>query len=124
LLLTSFTCRPNIIGELVTPSGERTIDNYLNRNSVAVPTDRSQPFGNAGRNTVRGPVFFQTDLGLHKQFRLWNETTRLEFRAEAFNLFNRTNFTVPDTNASSGGYGTITSAFPAREIRFALKLYF
>ena len=132
---TALSYRPNVTGELVTPSGERTNNNYLNRNGVAVPTDRSQPFGSAGRNTVRGPAFFQTDLGLHKQFALFNETTRLELRAEAFNLFNRTNFTVPNTNASNitrdatgnaigGSYGTITSAFPAREIQFALKLYF
>ncbi len=132
---TALSYRPNIVGELVAPSGERTPDNYLNRAAVSVPTDRSQPFGNAGRNTVRGPAFSQADLGLHKQFPLFNETTRLEFRAEAFNLFNRTNFGAPDTNASNitrdsagnitgGSFGTLRNAFPAREIQFALKLYF
>nr|MBA3439461.1 TonB-dependent receptor [Pyrinomonadaceae bacterium] len=118
------TYRPNVIGDPVTPSGERTIDNYLNRATVLIPSDRSQPFGTAGRNTVRGPAFFQTDLGLHKQFPLFNETTRLEFRAEAFNLFNHTNFGVPNTNISSTGFGQIRSTFPARELQFALKLYF
>ncbi|MBA3321485.1 MAG: TonB-dependent receptor, partial [Pyrinomonadaceae bacterium] len=133
---TVLSYRPNIIGNLV-PSGGSTIDLYLDRNAVAIPTDRSQPFGNAERNIVRGPAFFQADLGLHKQFPLWNETTRLEFRAEAFNLFNHSNFGVPDTNASNitrdasgnaigGTFGTFlrASAFPAREIQFALKLYF
>jgi hypothetical protein len=129
------TYRPNIIGDLTLPSGQRTPDNYLNRNAVAIPTDRSQPFGNAGRNTVRGPAFFQTDLGLHKQFPLFSETTKLEFRVEAFNLFNHSNFAAPNTNASNitrdasgnaigGAFGTLQSAFPAREIQFALKLYF
>ena len=101
-----------------------------------MPTDRSQPFGTAGRNTVRGPSFSQADLGLHKSFRLFSETTRLEFRMEAFNLFNQTNFQVPDTNANNirrdstgaaiagGSFGTIRSAYPAREIQFALKLLF
>lgn len=132
---TVLSYRPNIVGDLVLPSGERTPDNYLNRNAVAIPTDRSRPFGSAGRNTVRGPAFFQTDLGLHKQFPLWNETTRLEFRAEAFNLFNHSNFAAPDTNASNitrdasgnaigGTFGALRTAFPAREIQFALKLYF
>ena len=132
---TVLSYRPNIVGNLVVPSGERTPNNYLNRNAVAIPTDRSQPFGSAGRNIVRGPAFFQADLGLHKQFPLWNETTRLEFRAEAFNLFNHSNFAAPDTNASNitrdasgnaigGTFGTLRTAFPAREIQFALKLYF
>jgi len=121
---TVLSYRPNIVGNLVVPSGERTPDNYLNRNAVAIPTDRSQPFGNAGRNIIRGPAFFQADLGLHKQFPLWNETTRLEFRVEAFNLFNHSNFFAPDTNVSNPTFGTLRTAFPAREIQFALKLYF
>ncbi len=127
--------RPNIVGNLTVPSNQRTPDNYLNRNAVAIPTDRSQPFGSAGRNIVRGPAFFQSDVGIQKQFGLINETTRLEFRAEAFNLFNHSNFAAPDTNASNitrdasgnaigGTFGTLRTAFPAREIQFALKLYF
>jgi len=101
---------------------------------VTAPTDRSKPFGNAGRNIVSGPSFFQTDLGLHKSFPVWKENTKLEFRMEAFNLFNHTNFTAPDSNASNirfdpngnytGAFGKITSAFPARQIQFALKLIF
>ncbi|MCP9495423.1 MAG: TonB-dependent receptor [Pyrinomonadaceae bacterium MAG19_C2-C3] len=121
---TVLNYRPNIIGNLVVPSGQRTPDNYLDRNAVAIPTDRSQPFGNAGRNIVRGPAFFQTDLGIQKQFPLFNETTRLEFRAEAFNLFNHTNFAAPDTNVSNSTFGALRTAFPARELQFALKLYF
>ncbi|HYE74733.1 MAG TPA: hypothetical protein VEF04_15445, partial [Blastocatellia bacterium] len=112
---------------------------YLNPKAARVPSltspdERSQPFGNAGRNIIRSPNFFQADLGLHKSFPLWKESTRLEFRMEAFNLFNRTNFLAPNTNASNisfdssgnytGNFGKITSAFPARQIQFALKLLF
>ena len=104
-----------------------------------IATDRSQPFGNSGRNPVRGPNFMQADLGLHKSFSVWpkgKEDTKLEFRMEAFNLFNRTNFTTPDGNAGNirrdatgaaiagGSYGTIRNTYPARQIQFALKLYF
>jgi hypothetical protein len=117
------TYRPNIIGDITVPSDQRTPDNYLNRSALAIP-DRSQPFGSAGRNTVRGPAFFQTDLGLHKQFPLFSETTKLEFRVEAFNLFNHSNFAAPDTNISNSTFGQLRTAFPAREIQFALKLYF
>lgn len=132
----SLTYRPNqILSDLYTPEGQRDPSNYLNYLSVTVPTDRSQPFGTAGRNTVRGPNFWQADLGLHKSFPVWHETTRLEFRMEAFNLFNRSNFQTPNTGASNirivnglptsgGSYGTITSTYPARQIQFALKLLF
>jgi Carboxypeptidase regulatory-like domain/TonB dependent receptor-like, beta-barrel/TonB-dependent Receptor Plug Domain len=133
---SSLTYRPNqLLADLYTPEGQRDPVDYLNILAVSVPTDRSQPFGNAGRNTVRGPSFWQADLGLHKSFPLWRESTRLEFRVEAFNLFNRSNFQVPDTNASNirivngvpapgGSYGRITTTFPARQIQFALKLLF
>jgi hypothetical protein len=130
---SSLTYRPNLTGQplyLDTDDPNR----YLNPAAVAVPTDRSKPFGNVGRNTISGPSFFQTDLGLHKSFPIWKESTKLEFRMEAFNLFNHTNFTAPDSNASNirfdannnytGTYGKITSAFPARQIQFALKLIF
>ena len=130
---SSLTYRPNLTGQpLIADSSDP--NHYLNFNAVAIPTDRSRPFGNAGRNIVAGPNFIQTDLGLHKSFPVWGEKTKLEFRMEAFNLFNRTNFTAPDSNASNirfdsngnytGSYGKITSAFPARQIQFALKLYF
>ncbi len=120
----ALTYRPNIIGDVlaVTPE-QRALGFYLNRAAIGIPT-AAQPFGNAGRNTVRGPAFFQTDFGVIKSFPLFNETTRLEFRAEAFNLFNHTNFGAPNTNVSNSNFGTITSAFPAREIQFALKLNF
>lgn len=115
------TYRPNINGVVVNENW--TPNNYFNLGSVTIP-DYTNPFGNAPRNAVRGPGFWQADLGLHKQFTLFNENTKLEFRAEAFNLFNKTNFGTPNGNVSNVNFGTITSAFPAREIQLAVKLYF
>ena len=116
------TYRPNLIGDPRTPNGGPT--NYLNPATVLIPTDPSHPFGNAGRNIARAPGLLQPDLALHKNFRLWSESSRLEFRAEAFNFVNRTNFTAPDGGRSNGSFGTITSTFPARQVQFALKLYY
>jgi hypothetical protein len=130
---TVVTYRPNLTGQpLILDSSDPT--RYLNPAAVSTAIDRSDPFGNAGRNIVSGPSFFQTDLGLHKTFPVWKERTKLEFRMEAFNLFNHTNFTAPDSNASNitldatgnntGSFGKITSAFPARQIQFALRLIY
>jgi hypothetical protein len=118
----AFTYRPNISGDVETEDGGTT--NYLNRDNVTIPTDRSQPFGNAPRNAARGPSFRQFDLGLHKAFGLGRANTRLEARIEAFNLFNRTNFNSPNGNRSSNAFGSITSAQPARQIQLGVKLYF
>jgi hypothetical protein len=82
------------------------------------------PFGNAQRNMVVGPAFFQTDLGLHKDFRLWSEASMLEFRAEAFNVLNKVNYQAPDGNVSNGTFGSITSAYPARQLQLAAKIIF
>ena len=116
--------RPNVSCNPVTPEGQRTTNNYLNRACVSVPTDPSHPWGNASRNSVVGYPFYQLDVGLHKQFGLWREGTRLEFRAEAFNLFNQTNFQAPNSNISSSAFGSITSTFPARQLQFAAKILF
>ena len=50
------TYRPNLTGDPLTPSDQRTINNYLNPATVEIPTDRTQPFGNAPRNVARGPI--------------------------------------------------------------------
>ena len=54
---------------------------------------------------------------------LWNETSRLQFRAEAFNLFNRAQFFAPNTTFGTASFGTVPGALPARSIQLALKLY-
>ncbi|MGH9847048.1 MAG: TonB-dependent receptor, partial [Blastocatellia bacterium] len=125
--------RPNIYGDIYAPKDQRTIDNYFNRatvfaaNDPAQPggADPSRPFGSAGRNIGRSHAFYQLDLGLHKSVPLpINETTRVEFRAEFFNLLNKTNFRAANPDRSSAAFGRISSTFPARQIQFALKVVF
>jgi hypothetical protein len=116
--------RPNILGPVLAPEGERTIDNFFNRNNVVIPSV-NQPFGNAGRNIARSDSFYQLDLGLQKNFRLpINEVSKVEFRMEAFNLLNKTNFGGANGDRSAGAFGTIRSTAPARQIQFALKVAF
>ena len=116
--------RPNVIGEVLVPSSERNVQNWFNRNNVVIPTDPSQPFGNAPRNAYRGPLVWQLDLVAAKRFGLPWRQSNFEFRAEFFNFFNRTNFRAPNGNRSSGAFGTITSTYDPRIIQFGLKLNF
>ena len=121
--------RPNVSGNPVTPSGQRiktstAISNFLNSSTVSLPTDPSQPYGNAGRNSLRDYSFNELDLGLHKGFRLWSESSLLDIRGEAFNLLNHVNYGAPDSNRTDGSFGSITSFFPPRQLQVAAKLIF
>lgn len=80
-------------------------------------------FGNAGRNTVRGPNYFNYNLSLFRNFDL-TETTRLQFRAEAFNVTNTPHFRNPSGNFSAGTFGQITTSFGGRQIRLGARLTF
>ncbi|HET7217542.1 MAG TPA: TonB-dependent receptor [Vicinamibacterales bacterium] len=113
--------RPNVTCDPLAAGSDRTIDNWFNRSCVVAPTDRSQPFGNAERNSVRGPFFWQLDLAASKKFPLGGGA-RFEFRLEAFNLLNRTNFRAPNGNRSAAGFGTITSTYDPRQLQLGFKL--
>jgi hypothetical protein len=67
--------------------------------------------GSSGRNTFRGPGFFNTDLSLVKKFRLL-ETMAVTFRAEAYNLFNTVNFSTPGVNIQTPATFGIISSTP------------
>jgi len=117
------TPTPNLTGAPLYLHGQGPTS-YLNAAAFGTPS-YTQVFGNAGRNLVHLPVFSQLDLGLHKDFNLWSESKYLQFRAEAFNLMNKTNFAAPtNLTANTPGYGMFTQTFPARQIQLALKLVF
>lgn len=112
--------RPNVTCDPVVPSSQRTVTNWFNRDCVVIPTDPSQPFGNAPRNSVRGPAFWTLDLAAVKQVSLAG-TTRLEIRLETFNLLNRVNFAAPNGNRSAAGFGTVTAAYDPRQLQLGVK---
>jgi hypothetical protein len=121
--------RPNVSGNPVNPKASwiktsTALNGYLSTANVTNPTDVSHPYGNAGRNSLRDMTFNQFDLGLHKSFRLWNEHSSFDLRGEAFNVLNKVNYMAPNSNRSSGSFGSITSAFPPRQLQVAGKLSF
>jgi hypothetical protein len=142
---TTNTLRPDLIGDpRIIGDPTKWFDNTVcdpriagscGPSSVfAVPVSPSGVFhfGNLGRNALIGPGFSNVDLSVIKNLRMGG-TTRLQFRMEAFNLFNRANFGQPNRIAVVGGtaFGVISNTrFPtgdsgsARQIQFAIKALF
>ena len=116
--------RPNVSGDPLVPAGERTTSNWLSRTTVTAPTDLSQPFGNAPRNNVRGPLLWTVDLVTSKQFQMPWRNGSFELRGEFFNLLNRTNLRAPNGVRTSPAYGTITSTYDPRIIQVGVKFSF
>jgi len=83
-------------------------------------------FGNAGRNSLRGPGFFQSDIAISKDIAL-TERISLRFRADVFNAFNRVNLGNPNPCVDCTNAGTIRQLAPGafqRQWQFSLKLQF
>jgi hypothetical protein len=121
--------RPNLVGD--PNAGPRTPERWFNTAAFAVPAFGT--FGNAGRNIVDGPDYRNVNASLLKNTRL-TESVSLQLRAEAFNLFNRPNFDLPDnflgfanvngTLFVSPTFGQIRSAQSPRHLQFGVKLLF
>ena len=91
---------------------------------MTIPADISQPFGNAPRNSVRGPMMLAGGHGGVEALPMPWPAGTLEFRAEFFNLLNRTNFRAPNGNRSSDAFGTITATYDPRIIQFGVRASF
>jgi hypothetical protein len=81
-------------------------------------------FGNAGRGTLRGPAFYDTDFSVFKDFKL-KERGQLELRAEIFNLFNTPQFALPNPQVDTSSAGQITSTLhESRQIQLSANISF
>lgn len=130
-LSTILNQRPNqVSNNVVIPKSQRVkaagTQSFVALNTAAFSLpDVNHPYGTAARNSVRFDPYYDTDLGIHKGFELWREGTTFDFRAEAFNVLNQTNYASASSNLSSG-FGAVTAAstFPARVLQFAGKIIF
>lgn len=111
--------RPNVIGNphLSNPSA----DEWFNTAAFVIPPYGT--FGNSGRNILTGPGLATVDLSLVKNTTI-RERANVQFRVEGFNVFNRTNFGLPDNFIGSPTFGQILSAGNPRRLQLALKLLF
>ncbi|MGO8720803.1 MAG: hypothetical protein ACLQMO_16565 [Acidobacteriaceae bacterium] len=88
-------------------SHSQLVNEYFNTSLFTV--NAVGTFGNTGKNVLRGPGLFDTNFALLKNIPL---ATRffLQFRFEAFNIFNNVNFMNPGSTVSDTGFGQITGA--------------
>ncbi len=123
---------PNLkAGANSNPVHPQNPDQYFDPTAFELPAPGYQ--GNLGRNTLVGPGMATVDLSLNKNVALpGRNTSRVELRAEIFNLFNRANFALPTLQAfdpATFGYradaGRITSTrTSSRQVQFALRFVF
>ena len=122
--------RPNAIANHVNATHEQWADGFnLPDNFFSTPCLGC--VGNLGRNTFVGPGYLNLDTSLFKNFRL-SDRFRLQFRAEAFNILNHTNFQLGVVNVGSSGnnrlnspeFGKAGGTFSPRNLQFGLKLSF
>jgi hypothetical protein len=111
--------RPNVTGDpsLSDPGATR----WFNTEAFTLPPFGT--FGNAGRNLLDGPGYANVNLAVIKHVGVGGGT-RLQLRAEAFNVFNRANFGLPDNYFGSPTFGQVLSADAPRRVQLGARLLF
>jgi hypothetical protein len=129
----------NIVNKKVSTPGQAAYIQWFDPSNIGNPANNT--FGTCGIGNIRGPIYANTDLSLHKDF-LITESKRLELRFEALNAFNHPVWTfsggpaggsfdpgtpvisTPGNPSSNANFGHITGSQGARELQLALKFYF
>jgi hypothetical protein len=110
-------------GPVALPSDQRSADHWFNTAAFANPP--ATALGNAGVGIILGPGWENWNMTLRKVFSLGeNRARNLTFTADTFNTFNHVNLDAPNVSTNSTAIGTISSAEPARNIQFGLRLRF
>lgn len=118
--------RPNVPAFGSSLSG-LTNDDFLRGIFAAsdFPTPAPGVQGTLGRNTFRGPGYFNVDFALIKSVGITaGRPSQLQLRIETFNLFNTTNLDLPQRNMTSPQFGRSTSALPGRIVQFSGRISF
>jgi hypothetical protein len=99
---------------------------WFNTSAFAAPPLGT--FGNIRPNPFQAQRYWNVDLSVFRGFPIWAEGRKLEFRAEAFNLFNTVIFGAPNADVSNGGnFGKVTTRANAnapRVLQFGLRFIF
>jgi hypothetical protein len=104
----------------------KTIQGVTCTSNCAWATEDGARFGNAGRNNLRGPGFFETDLSIYRTFS-FSEHVQFQLRAEALNATNHANFANPTSDITNSNFGFITGTYgpnQSRQWRFGARVSF
>jgi hypothetical protein len=114
--------------------GQRTFTRHFDTDCYVNPlpdpnTGIALHRGDERRNNLVGPGISNWDTSVNKDFPLYGEGTRLQFRAESFNTFNHTQWSKLNTTDDrevnpASQFGYVTEARPGRHMQFALKILF
>jgi hypothetical protein len=114
------------VPQLQNPKALQTI-NGVSGHYYLTPGQFNDPtlgqFATTPRSICCGPGENEWDITLSKKFSL-TEARYFQFRADIFNLFNKTQFVNPDGNFSDSTFGQVLSGRDPRLVQFALKFYF
>jgi carboxypeptidase family protein len=119
--------RPNWNPNFQAPVKVGRADQWFNPNAFSPPT--SGTWGNVGRGVLDGPGLMEFDFSVFKTIPI-QERTSVLFRAEFFNITNRTNFGLPNPNIFSNGQISpsagliVATTGTSRQIQLGLKLMF
>lgn len=118
-----FSSRPDVVAD--PNAGPHTVEQWVSASAFRRlnPISEAGQFGNAGRNIARGPNSANLDAALLKDFFV-SEQTKIQFRAECFNVTNRANFALPVNDLASPSFGRILESGASRLIQFGLKVLF
>lgn len=120
----SFSGGPQRVNVLRNPSlsaDERSTSRYFDTSAVTAPG--LYTFGNSSRSLLTGPGLFTIDASLLKNTPV-GEWGNIQFRAEAFNIANRSNFQEPGRALGAANFGVISDALPARVLQLGIKVEF
>jgi Carboxypeptidase regulatory-like domain len=120
--------RPDLTGHISYP---KTVASWFNTSAFSAPACVTGPdcYGNAPFDAIRGPGRNNFDLSLKKNF-TFNERFKMEFRADAFNAWNHTQFSGDANNGGIGNsvgstsFGEVSKAFDGRQFQLGLKAIF
>lgn len=128
-----FGCNANLVPGVSVSAGAHTQKDWLNPNAFSNPPvatmlgETNVASLGSEPNQVRGPGFTNVDASVFKEFPV-KDTVHLQFRAEAYNLFNHPQFDNPTANldfADTTNFSEITALRnPTRVLQLALKMFY
>jgi hypothetical protein len=99
-----------------------TIGQWFNTAAFVVPA--SGTFGDAGRNSIRGPASTSLDMSMSKDFRIGNSGRGINIRVQASNVLNMAVFSAIDTVVNSPTFGRVVGVRPMRSVQIITRFRF